>query len=623
MIIGVFDIETYRDLFCFVLSKFDEHRQPQGTVVVSSHSGKVTAKECAEIEAAFNSCDYIVSYNGNKFDIPVLCAMFGDVDKNGFTTSRYIYTDANQIINFDGNRNYRPLVYKDIPKWHEKHFDILNCCLLEKSLKQWEMYSGLRIEELPYEPDTLLSGAEKQRIIEYCTYDTVATATVFFERCYGRFEVYRELVEMYPKHIPRRLDRPIASMAEGIVYGTRDQIPPKTLDPLDYIEFERFGCPEEVKNIIRKIAREPKPASTAEARLRQLENTFKGVSYGKGGSHFIRKGMWRNIHAFDVASMYPTIIIMWKLLKTLEANEKFKSIREERFRIKHDPAQQTRQKALKDTLNSVSGKFRAQGSTAYDVAVGEAMCYIAQMVISECAFACPELAKLIEVNTDSVFVIGDANIDVLRNKITPKLLKDYGIVLEEEVFDMCYFRDVNNYIIYDKDGNFLDGRGAAYSDFLKKGSNRAVYINLFRNLVRSELELDWSGFTVKDFVVKYHRAASCKYAEIGGEPMQRKNYYFLWTTQDCPGAKPIQFSRTLVDSHNGSVKARFGVYAFDIKDLEKYMPYIDYRQYHKDLDDELELWGRDDLCTTRLTKEYRKSNKAQIKSINDLIKGVF
>ena len=135
MIIGVFDIETYRDLFCFVLSKFDEHRQPQGTVVVSSHSGKVTKKECAEIEAAFNSCDYIVSYNGNKFDIPVLCAMFGDVDKNGFTTSRYIYTDANQIINFDGNRNYRPLVYKDIPKWHEKHFDILNCCLLEKSLK--------------------------------------------------------------------------------------------------------------------------------------------------------------------------------------------------------------------------------------------------------------------------------------------------------------------------------------------------------------------------------------------------------------------------------------------------------------------------------------------------------
>jgi len=79
----------------------------------------------------------------------------------------------------------------------------------------------------------------------------------------------------------------------------------------------------------------------------------------------------------------------------------------------------------------------------------------------------------------------------------------------------------------------------------------------------------------------------------------------------------------LVDSHNGSVKARFGVYAFDIKDLEKYMAYIDYRQYHKDLDDELELWGRDDLCTTRLTKEYRTANRKQIKSINDLIKGIF
>ena len=37
------------------------------------------------------------------------------------------------------------------------------------------------------------------------------------------------------------------------------------------------------------------------------------------------------------------------------------------------------------------------------------------------------------------------------------------------------------------------------------------------------------------------------------------------------GQKVVEYCRSK------GVKARFGVYAFDIKDLEKYIPYIDYK----------------------------------------------
>lgn len=101
--------------------------------------------------------------------------------------------------------------------------------------------------------------------------------------------------------------------------------------------------------------------------------------------------------------------------------------------------------------------------------------------------------------------------------------------------------------------------------------------------------------------------------------MMHKNYYMMWTTRDCPNAQPIAFSRDVIDRKNGSINARYGVYAFDINDLKDNAKYIDYAQYQRDLDDELELWGRLDLCTTRLSKLQRKN----IKSLRDITTAVY
>ena len=106
---------------------------------------------------------------------------------------------------------------------------------------------------------------------------------------------------------------------------------------------------------------------------------------------------------------------------------------------------------------------------------------------------------------------------------------------------------------------------------------------------------------------------------IDGAVMEHKNYYFMWTTRDCPDSSSIGFSRELIDSKSGAIKTRWGVWSQDMADLEKYAQYIDQNQYTRDLDVELTLWHREDLVTTHLNKVQRKS----IKSLRDLIRQDF
>lgn len=620
MHIGIFDIETYHDLFCFCQMDWDAETKTliKSHTITSDTDGIISKQVMQEIENCFENVDYIVSYNGTKFDLPVLAKMVSDIKRLGHTTTSYVYADGQALISYDRFNN--PLVKKHcyVRSWSAKHFDLFNNCLLNKSLKQWEMYNGLRIQELPYDPATALTQDQCQQIAEYCMHDVECTSALFWKYGYDKslpgkptFTAYLELLKMWPSTLPFKFDRTPASLSAGIIYGTMNPIPPRTNQPLALFDITQFDVPLDLKLLIAYIAKTPDLT---------MDTTYRNIKYGKGGAHFAKFGVHRNVHGFDVASQYPTIIEHWQLLKSEYALHNWHDIKKRRIEIKHAGNNPSLNQAMKLILNSLSGAFRIRSSysVAYDPAAGEAMCYIAQLIISELAFAAPDWSNVIEVNTDSVFVTGDENIAALRIK-SKELLAKYDILLEEDVMPIVYFRDVNNYIVYNEDETVRFGKGLAYSDQEKKNSIRAVYSELFKNLIKPTLTLDWSKYDWQDFIFKYHKSAASKYATIGNVQMQHKNYYMMWTTRDCPDAKPISFSRDLINRKNGSIKARFGVFAFDIKQLQQYAKFIDYAQYMRDLDDELELWGREDLCTTRLSKLQCKG----IKSLSDLTERLY
>ena len=604
-------------------------------LVRSDERGTVDQLAMNKINDYFADADYIISYNGSRFDLPILAKMKSDIKRLCCTSSQYIHSDAEALISYDDNRNPMTRNVFWVKAWSAKHFDLLNNCLLSQSLKQWEMYLNLPIKELPYPPSADLTPEQEDEVIQYCFHDVWATAQVYWrfgsgeqKTKYHTLPARKAILEQeWPNSLVFKFDRTAQAVAAGIIYQSNVPIPPKTTDPLQLFNLDDFDVPDEVKDIIRLLARTV--AVTEKEKNALAERcVYRGVQLGKGGCHFIRKGEHTDLFCFDVASQYPRAISHWNLLKTPMALERWREMMQKRLEIKAKKGTPEYHADLDlgykvMVLNSLSGGFRIRRgvSVAYDPAVGEAMCYICQLSILEFALACPNWEDVIEINTDSVFVRGEENAKTLRIKCE-QMLHKYDMLFEEEFIEKAYFRDVNNYGIYDKDGNLLDGRGVDYSDAINKNHEKAVVYELFRNLVKPTLDLDWNRYEWTDFIYKWHKAASSKYAAFDGKPFDHKNYYFLWTTRDVPEAGTIQFSNTLMDTRNGSIKSRYGVFAFDIKDLEKYKDKIDYTQYQRDLDENFWLWGRKDLITTFLgdTKTRRAKGIKTPKSLSELSK---
>lgn len=604
-------------------------------LVRSDERGTVDQLAMNKINDYFADADYIISYNGSRFDLPILAKMKSDIKRLCCTSSQYIHSDAEALISYDDNRNPMTRNVFWVKAWSAKHFDLLNNCLLGQSLKQWEMYLNLPIKELPYPPSADLTPEQEDEVIQYCFHDVWATAQVYWrfgsgeqKTKYHTLPARKAILEQeWPNSLVFKFDRTAQAVAAGIIYQSNVPIPPKTTDPLQLFNLDDFDVPDEVKDIIRLLARTV--AVTEKEKNALAERcVYRGVQLGKGGCHFIRKGEHTDLFCFDVASQYPRAISHWNLLKTPMALERWREMMQKRLEIKAKKGTPEYHADLDlgykvMVLNSLSGGFRIRRgvSVAYDPAVGEAMCYICQLSILEFALACPNWEDVIEINTDSVFVRGEENAKTLRIKCE-QMLHKYDMLFEEEFIEKAYFRDVNNYGIYDKDGNLLDGRGVDYSDAINKNHEKAVVYELFRNLVKPTLDLDWNRYEWTDFIYKWHKAASSKYAAFDGRPFEHKNYYFLWTTRDVPEAGTIQFSNTLMDTRNGSIKSRYGVFAFDIKDLEKYKDKIDYTQYQRDLDENFWLWGRKDLITTFLgdTKTRRAKGIKTPKSLSELSK---
>lgn len=614
-----FDIETFRDHFVFCAQMWDSDTK----TLVSKHTltddGSVVASSTVtKIDELLKSADYIVSFNGKRFDLPVLQRLKDQTRASAGVPLKYVYADAQALISYDAHNNPLMRVWCTDAEWNKRHFDLLNNCLLRHSLKQWEMYEGLRIRELPYAPDAQLTDEMKKEIEEYCMYDVWAMMQLFWKYGYDHAHAgkttllaFIEMYKWWPADTPVKLDRTSQAFTGTLLYGKAKAIPPKHNQPLALFSMKGFQVPDEVKLTVGLIAKE--------ADLK-YETTYDGITYGKGGAHYMKPGHYRNVYAFDFSSLYPFIINHWQLLKTPEACRIYKEKSELRLAIKHKKKNnlllQNMDSGIKLVLNAPTGAFRMKSNTSvmYDPAAGDAMCYIGQLLISELAFAQPERDNLIEVNTDSVFVIGDANVEKSRAMIN-YFHDKYGLTLEEEFIPQLYARDVNNYVIYDTNGNMTGGKGKAVSDLVNKNSNIAVYKEMFKALVQPSFVPNWLGYKWTDFIVKYHKSSASKYATIDGVPMQFKNYYFMWTTRECPDAKPIMFSRDLIDRKSGAIKARYGVWSQDMAELEKYFQFADFEQYKRDIDVELALWGREELVTTALDKARRRP----IKSFSDII----
>ena len=104
-----FDIETYREHFCFVGKMYDtDTKEEIETITVTDDGACVDRTRLAVIEHYFEQADYIVSFNGKNFDLPVLAKLKSELNRAPSVPTKFIYQDAQALISYDDHNN--PLV---------------------------------------------------------------------------------------------------------------------------------------------------------------------------------------------------------------------------------------------------------------------------------------------------------------------------------------------------------------------------------------------------------------------------------------------------------------------------------------------------------------------------------
>jgi uncharacterized protein YprB with RNaseH-like and TPR domain len=81
MKLAFFDIETFNELFCCCGITYDSetHKELDRFCVRSADNGTIDECSMHKICEYFASADYIISYNGSRFDLPVLAKMKSDI----------------------------------------------------------------------------------------------------------------------------------------------------------------------------------------------------------------------------------------------------------------------------------------------------------------------------------------------------------------------------------------------------------------------------------------------------------------------------------------------------------------------------------------------------------------
>jgi len=432
----------------------------------------------------------IVGFNSRKYDMCILNLALQSCDNQ---TLKFA---SNQIIVYGWMPwdVYKQLKVKDLTR-DFNHIDLIEVAPLSSSLK---IYAGRmhveRMQDLPFDPETILS--EEQRLITrlYCINDLDNTGSLF-NKLEPQIKLRIDMSMEYDIDLRSKSDAQIAEavikkqlrelnmdpqvppMQEGMVYGYR--IP-------HYLKFTSAN----MRYVLDVIANTDLIVSANNGRIElpelinQLEVPIGNAVYkmGIGGLHSTEKNVAYksnedfSLFDFDVTSYYPMIMLNQNLypqhLGQIYLNI-FRSLVDRRLNAKANGDKETAE-SLKITINGCFGKHGNMFSILYSP----------ELVVQITLTGQLSLLLLIERLEQHDIPVVSANTDGIVIKC-PQLKRDrmYKIaydwqqetdfVLEETQYSAYYGRDVNNYIAIKKEGG-TKTKGAFSDPGLKKNPNNTI-----------------------------------------------------------------------------------------------------------------------------------------------------
>ena len=352
-------------------------------------------------------------------------------------------------------------------------FDSLDCFqqidVSRPSLKKVEGNMGRMILEssVPFTIDRELTPDEYEDVLHYCMYDVDTTIDVFKKRLKSYFKPKISLVEMLGR--------------EDAIKWNTTTISANLLLKKPLPKWSNIRVPEWMMDLVPPEVKEmwlTKDKGTMT--IFDFENAIQFAFGGLHGAHTSIKKV-KNVKLLDVTSMYPSIIILLKVLGD-EGTKIYQEILEKRIAVKH--VDKILSDALKLILNSVYGNLGNQHSLLFNPNALKSVVVFGQIALYELCKRISPFCTILNINTDGVAFIPHDERYIPAYKGWEE---EFSLGLEEKDFSQFLQKDVNNYIAVKTDGSLIC-KGADVNryeeDALFKNNNaRILDICLVEHLV--------------------------------------------------------------------------------------------------------------------------------------------
>ena len=477
----VFDIELIGkgdDIFFF----FGARHLPSGkTIQLEGNDHETLVK----LNALLRNPRYLwVSFNGIKFDAPILAAVAGG------RPLAEVKRMANTIIeeNKPAWMSYRDFKLEPLEIDHIDLIEVAPGVMI--NLKLYAARMGLKsICDLPFAHDAHLDAEQRKMVKEYCMNgDLVATASLF-KSLQGALELREQMSQVYLIDLRSKSDAQVAETVLSKVLGIRGAVDmptgvrytaPPFIQPHNPIVVE---MEERAERFVFKM----NPGNGAIELPPFLEEPIvigKGrYQMGIGGLHsqHDRQQHWiandrLEISDFDVASFYPNIILNAGLVPRGLGHafiEQYRKILNERLEAKRTE-NKVKDGAMKIMLNGTFGKLGSMFSKLYAPDLMLATTLTGQFY----------LIGLIEMIIESGGHVVSANTDGVCVAATPEVMASirdavsiYGFLtnfeFEETRYRTIAIKDVNNYLAVKLNGD-IKAKGIYATGGLMKNPTNEV-----------------------------------------------------------------------------------------------------------------------------------------------------
>lgn len=401
-------------------------------------------------------------YSKNKSDIWV-----------GFNSRHYDQWILKGILaGFDPKRINDFIIIENRPGWAFSsllrafplnNYDVMSN--IDRGLKVFEGFMGNDIREssVPFNIDRKLTAAELAETIKYCRHDVEQTIEVFLKRI-SDFEAQMGLLKMFNLPLSSISKTKVQVSAEILEANQREYNDEFEISFPDTMRIEKYKAvvdwykdPENRCYMKWVKGKSGKPI----LKKTQLEIDVAGVPhvFGWGGVHGAREkysgeGYFINM---DVASLYPSLMILYDLISRSCNPAKFKDIVQTRLKYKRE--KNPLQAPLKIVINGTYGAMKDPNNPLYDPLQANNVCVYGQLLLLDLMEHLEPYCIIIQSNTDGILIKmpegqNEDEFYSLVDDIAAEWEQRTGLKLEFDEYRKVYQKDVNNYVIVDSDGNY-------------------------------------------------------------------------------------------------------------------------------------------------------------------------